>query len=193
MTREEWLRAAVDDLRPDFERVGRTVPEDLYISVGFPSKSALAKKNQRIGECWRGTCSADGKPHVFITPLLGDPVRVLDVLVHEMLHATGIMGHGADFRRPALALGLTGKMTATTAGPDLEKRLHALANRLGVFQHRALVVNPADEKKQSTRMLKATCEECEYVIRLTRKWADVGLPTCCCGGEFHMEEKEDKE
>ena len=27
-------------------------------------------------------------------------------------------------------------------------------------------------------MLKAECPECGYTIRLTKKWADLGLPTC---------------
>ncbi len=41
-------------------------------------------------------------------------------------------------------------------------------------------------KGSGSRMLKATCEACGYLIRLTRKWADKGLPTCCCGGAFHL-------
>jgi hypothetical protein len=35
---------------------------------------------------------------------------------------------------------------------------------------------------QSTRMLKAECAECGYTIRLTKKWADVGLPSCPTDG-----------
>jgi hypothetical protein len=31
-------------------------------------------------------------------------------------------------------------------------------------------------------MLKAECPECGYTIRLTKKWADVGLPTCPTDG-----------
>jgi hypothetical protein len=27
-------------------------------------------------------------------------------------------------------------------------------------------------------MLKAECSECGYTIRLTKKWADLGLPNC---------------
>src|SRR5919109_3178501 len=33
-------------------------------------------------------------------------------------------------------------------------------------------------KKQSTRLLKAECPECGYTIRLTKRWAALGLPSC---------------
>src|SRR5207237_8172272 len=33
-------------------------------------------------------------------------------------------------------------------------------------------------KKQSTRMLKAECPECDYTVWLAKKWADVNLPSC---------------
>jgi hypothetical protein len=35
-------------------------------------------------------------------------------------------------------------------------------------------------------MLKALCLGCGYTIRLTKKWADMGLPTCPCGDEMEM-------
>ena len=42
-----------------------------------------------------------------------------------------------------------------------------------------VILRPDDRpKKQSARMLKAECPECGYTIRLTKKWADVGLPSC---------------
>jgi hypothetical protein len=46
-----------------------------------------------------------------------------------------------------------------------------------------VILRPDDRpKKQGTRMLKAECPECGYTIRLTKKWADVGLPTCPTDG-----------
>ena len=47
---------------------------------------------------------------------------------------------------------------------------------LGEYPHAALGV--ADSRTQSTRMLKAFCPECSYTVRLTSKWATVGLPSC---------------
>jgi hypothetical protein len=34
---------------------------------------------------------------------------------------------------------------------------------------------------QGTRMLKLECSGCGYVARTTRKWLEVGAPSCCCG------------
>lgn len=51
-------------------------------------------------------------------------------------------------------------------------------------------------KGSGSRMLKAVCpnEDCElrdgdkpYTIRLTRKWADAGMPSCPCGTEMELE------
>ena len=39
-------------------------------------------------------------------------------------------------------------------------------------------------KVQSTRLLKALCPDCGYVIRVTAKWVEVGLPVCPCGATF---------
>ena len=36
----------------------------------------------------------------------------------------------------------------------------------------------AERKAQDTYMLKASCPHCGYLVRLTRKWAAVGLPDC---------------
>lgn len=37
--------------------------------------------------------------------------------------------------------------------------------------------------RASTRMLKSMCDaECGYTIRLARKYVDIGLPICPCGG-----------
>ena len=42
-----------------------------------------------------------------------------------------------------------------------------------------IILRPDDRpKKQSTRLLKAECPECGYTIRVSKKWADLGLPTC---------------
>jgi hypothetical protein len=46
-----------------------------------------------------------------------------------------------------------------------------------------IILRPDDRpKKQSTRMLKAECPECGYTIRLAKKWAEVGLPSCPSDG-----------
>lgn len=45
--------------------------------------------------------------------------------------------------------------------------------------------NP-DVTRQATRLLKLQCPACGYILRGTRKWIDVGLPTCCCGTRMEV-------
>ena len=125
MTREEWLGKMVARLRPEFEKKGAAVPEKVRASCGFPSKSALANKARRLGEAWSDKNSEDQSWEVFISPLLKDSIEVAGILVHELVHtAVGIeCGHRGPFKRVAVAMGLEGKMTATTAGEQLKSLL----------------------------------------------------------------------
>ena len=189
MTREAWLLALTARLRPALEKAGATVPAEVRLSCGWPSKGATASRNRRIGECWHAQCSADGTREVFISPTLADPVDVAHVVEHELIHAAGFMGHGADFKRVAVALGLTGKMTATVPTDAHRDALAVLVGELGPYPHATLT--PADgDKKQSTRLLKVQCpdEECGYTVRVTAKWLEVGFPTCPCGSVMERAE-----
>ena len=195
MTREEWLNKAANMMRPWFQEIGLPLPEKLRVSVGWPTTGALAapsSKSRTIGQCFSNECSEDKTTEVFISPYVGKAALALSTLAHELVHAGDNCkhGHGPVFKKYAVALGLEGKMTATNAGPALTMRLEQLVNRLGDYPHASLDLSK--QKKQTTRLLKATCEGCGYVIRLTQKWADVGLPTCCCGEEFRLEEPEEE-
>lgn len=187
-TREQWLQSAISDLRPDIKHAGLILPRIVHVSIGFPSTRALSTSSRRrIGECWQGEASRDGNPHIYISPVIEHGSEVLGALIHELIHAAGIRGHKGDFKRPALALGLEGKMTSTVPGPDLTYRLNALIKSLGKYPHNVLDPHVRPTKKQSTRLLKATCEDCEAIIRVTGKLClDPGLPTCACGGLFEL-------
>ena len=183
-TREAWLQAGVDAFRDVAEDIaGFTVPDTLYVSVGFPAGSR-GGSNMAIGQCHYGT--RDGNRTLFISPELGDPVRVLDVLLHEVIHASlpdGV-GHGAAFSQAARAFGLDGKPTATyaTKGTVLHDALTALARELGEYPHSTLSFARAQGRKQSTRMLKMQCGGCGYIARTSSKWLDAYGPTICpCG------------
>jgi hypothetical protein len=179
MTREAWLLALAAKVRPALESAGATVPAEVRLSCGWPSHGATAARNRVLGQCWHAQCSADGTREVFISPTLADAVEVAHVVEHELIHAAGFMGHAADFKRVAVALGLTGKMTATVPTDAHHAELAVLVADLGAYPHATLT--PDDSRKQSTRLLKAMCGECGYTIRVTAKWADIGLPMCPCG------------
>lgn len=182
-TREEWLTAAVAALSPIFDTAGETLPP-VRVSVGWPG--GRGAKGSVIGQCWKSTASADSVPQMFISPVLGDAARVLDVLAHELIHALDdcTSGHRGRFAKVAKEIGLTGKMTATVAGPELASTLADIAASLGEYPHAVLTPGMSGVKTQGTRMVKVTCPEDGYTIRATRKWLDVGLPTCPCGAEM---------
>jgi hypothetical protein len=110
-----------------------------------------------------------------------DSQGVLPTLVHELVHAVvGVEAkHGAKFWRPAKALGLVGKPTATEASEELIEKLRRFEKELGPYPHVALDPKKLDRKKQTTRMIKCECAGCGYVVRTSRKWIDeVGAPLC---------------
>lgn len=179
MTREEWLLTAA-------HRLGElhSLPLPLLrVSCGFPSRKATGKL-RAIGECWPIERTRDGVVQIFISPLLDDPAAssgVLATLLHELCHAADgcRSGHRGNFGVLARACGLEGKLTATHAGAELLERLNALTLSLGPYPHAA--VDPISIRKQTTRLCKVVCPGCGYTARITRKWLEVGLPTCPCG------------
>ena len=196
-TREEWLMAGLEMIRPIFAEVGQKVPAKIRVSCGFPSKGALANRKRRIGECWSDKASAGKVFEIFISPVLNKPSEVLGTLVYEVVHAVvGLeCGHKAPFKKVALAVGLTGKMTATEEGPELKERINGWAEKLGGYPHdqldKMVTLKKAPDK---CRLLKAECPKCGYIIRVTKKWAvEAGLPICPCGGYFETEEPLDLE
>jgi hypothetical protein len=185
-TREQWLLQAVKAMAPDFEKAGHPLPE-VRVSIGWPG--GRGNKQAVIGQCWSASAVKDGKPAIFISPVLSEerPARILDVLRHELVHATGKFGHRGDFKKLAIDVGLTGKMTETVATPELTEKLEKLAARLGPFGHATIssgvrLTGLAGPPVQTTRMLKVQCPEDGYTARLTMKWLAQGAPQCgMCG------------
>lgn len=184
-TREAWLNAAVDKLRSEIFGEKYTVP-GVRVSVGWPG--GRGPKANTIGQCWPGEAASDSVGQIFISPVLIDPVNVLETLVHEMIHAinhaNGETGHRGPFKRIAEPIGLEGKMTATHAGEELAEKLATIGNELGKYPHAA--INLADKPKvQKTYMRKVVClSEPDYFIRMTEgKIEEYGTPICPCHHE----------
>lgn len=198
LRREEWLAQLVELLRPLFAAQNKPLPKKIRVSCGWPSSGGRGTSKRVIGQAWSAEASGDGTHETFISPTIDDKLVVAATLVHELVHhAVGVKeGHKRPFRTLALALGLEGKMTATTASKDLQERLHDLMKPLGAYPHAALDPFAGPVKKQSTRMLKVECgrKECGCICRMTRKWLDdVGPPKCRCGGTMREVEVEDED
>lgn len=180
MTREQWLIRASKKLSKIIAENSETVPKNIRVSCSWPSQSI----RKRIGEAWSEAASEDGAHETFISPIVADPIEVLAILLHELVHHSvgTVHGHKAPFKRLAIACGLQGKMTATVASDELTIKLILIADSLGEYPHKTL--NPGvDRKKQGTRLIKCECAECGYIIRTTDKWLVFGAPLCPCNGE----------
>lgn len=190
-TREQWLNKAARQIEQRvFKPAGLGLPERLRISCGWPSTKALSPNGRVLGQCFGPGCSADGTVEVFVSPALSEHLHVLETLTHELLHAA--VGpdekHGPVFKQGMAAIGLEGKATATEVhkGSALWEKLAAVGVAVGDYPHATL--DKELRPKQSTRLLKVECPKCGYTVRVTRKWLDVGVPTCCCGTKMKEEE-----
>jgi hypothetical protein len=179
-TREGWLRSATDALRPYFEKLGYILPDNIRFAIAFTSQG---KKAKMAGECWHRDASDDGHYEIFIRADLFEPLDVLAVLVHELVHTLlpSDIKHGKEFRDIALRVGLEGKMRQTTATPLLMERLQSIAENIGTLPHAKLnFANPVEaSKKQAKKWFKVECPAaCGYSFRITEKWARAALPAC---------------
>lgn len=187
-SRESWLKNAASLLRPYFTECGYNLPDNMRFAIGFPS---TGRKSKRLGELWHGTTSADGSYELFIRADIAEPVEVLGILVHQLVHSVlpTDAGHGKLYREAAQKLGLIGKMRDARPGSLLSAKLVEIAETLGPLPHARLNIErgpndkgPADRpKKQGTRLLKAVCPApgCGYTVRITAKWVtEIGLPLC---------------
>ena len=193
-TREEWLTEAVviidrDIFAPYLNKkyaAESDWPETpCRVSCSWPG--GAGKKKGVAGQCWSPSNSADQTTEIFICPDEDQPVNVLDTLVHENVHrwAGVTCGHKGEFRKMALAVGLTGKMTSTVAGEELHPRLCGIAIELGDYPHAKLTAG--DRKKQTTRMLKIVCG-CGNVARQSQTaYTEFGLICGCCETKMTLE------
>jgi hypothetical protein len=210
-TREEWLVAGIDALRPRFTEIGAELPRCIHVSVGFTLGSS-AENASILGSTYRRAVSADGNNHVFISPEIDDPAEALSTLLHELIHVSDDCesGHKGELAKRAKALGIEGPMTTGVCSPPLACELMLLAENLGPWPHSAVKVTRAKgrrpvvvviggqegdstgtaPKPQTARNVKLVCTdpECGNTCRSSRKWIDLGkAPICPCNMEPMIE------
>ena len=189
-TREEWMLAAIENMRPWLAEVDAPVGP-VRISFGWPGGRG-SKKGVR-GQCWMPHTVKDQVPAIFVSPdqEAEDAVTLLGIILHEMNHAAGHWGHKGPFAKTAARLGFVAPWTSSEGKePELVGRLEALSKKLGPLDHAA--INAAGGLKgigivpglagpppvQSTRMIKVWCNADGYTLRATRKWLDIAVPAC---------------
>ena len=184
ITREQWLMKLAKRMEMLLFKPAGARFDKYRITCGWPSTRALSAKNRRIGECWVGAASEDGAREIVISMAVDNEMEVAQILAHEMVHASAGMpaGHGKEFRKLALAIGLEGKMTATTAGQKFKDIMGPALLKLGAYPHAKLNGQLSGRKKQGTRMIKLVCrEDSGYTVRMTRTWiTTLGAAVCPC-------------
>ena len=207
VTREGYLTAAMALLNQAlFVPNDCPLPSKTRVTCGWPSRQALGNV-KRVGEAWHRSRSADNTFEILISPYIDEPLTVLAVLAHEMVHvAVGFeCGHRGPFKKLAIAIGLKGPLRSTNAGPLFVKCASRIIEALGPYPHAQLGVDrnrlagpdgphgpdTTGPKKDVARMIKARCRRCGTVIRLARKWISHRSPACprldCDGHDTLME------
>ena len=173
--REQWLMQAVDHLAPLFEKAGYAVPI-VKVSIGFPSTGS---KGRHLGQCWSTKSAVDGVNQIYIAPHLPTALDVLDTLVHELVHAVDDCesGHGENFKRIALDVGLKGPMRSAGAGEWLKQDLIKIAEKLGTFPHGRLSL-PIRSMQKAPKRPGAKCIKCGYEVVMLKRYLQHGPPLC---------------
>lgn len=185
-TREDWLTAAVSELKPFFQLNGVSISDKIRVSCALPS-NAKRTNFKSVGECFPNTNSADAHFEIFISPVLADPIKVFETLIAMLCHtANGALNHGKPYQKIADAMLLlpngtqSARYKSVTHGDAFVQAYKQIIDSLGVYAHAELSASVG--KKQSTRMLKCVCPSCGYTVRLTAKWAfkqgNLNLPLC---------------
>lgn len=174
-TREEWLLAAIEEIRPIFSLKGHQIPLDCQVSCGFASTGT---RSHHIGQCWSRSSSTHERNQIFISPALYEPAEVLDTLVHELVHAVDNCEHkhGKEFKKMALSLGMVGPMRSAGAGPDLKAKLEVVAQALGPYPHGKLKV--VHHKAISRSRPRAKCPTCGFQVPMLKRFLTYGAPIC---------------
>jgi len=175
LNREQWLMAAVEHIAPIFQARGYVVPQ-VKVSVGFPSTGG---KGRHLGQCWSSKSAEDSINQIFIAPHLKTPLDFLDTLVHELVHAVDDCqsGHGDNFKKIALDVGLKGPMRSAGAGDWLKQDLIQIAQSLGNFPHGRLSL-PIRTMQKAPKRPGAKCAKCGYEIVMLKRHLPLGPPLC---------------
>lgn len=173
LNREAYLNYITDTyIRNHFAKAGYTIPQNVRMSC------SLTSTRKHIGECWSSVASEDNHFEIFISPKVADSVEVIDILIHELVHATvgNQAGHGKVFKHCALAVGLEGQMRSASANAELKAMIGEWVAEAGQYPHAPLTQSGI--KKQTTRQIKCVCSGCDYQVYTSRKWIEVALPRC---------------
>ena len=164
-SREDWLNKAGLLICNELIEAKTTLTTDRAIRI-----SLAPMRSKHLGACYPSSRSNDGANEILITIHSNDSLRILGATAHELIHAYDDCksGHRGAFRTAALAIGLEGKMTATTPGPELTALLNEYVTLLGPIPHAALSHIAKDKGRNNNKLV---CSDCGFQSNLSAKWA----------------------
>ena len=197
MNRETWLENATQAMRPWFDEKKFPLPDKILVSCGWPR--TRGGKARAIGQCFDPVWTEDGTCQIFISPTLGDPIQVLETLLHELCHgAVGIsVGHSGPFVTLIRSFGLVGKATATRCDPStpLFGALDEMSRLLGPYPHSAMRVgggSPTRPAGGGWVKFRSTRERVRYILRVSPKsLAEHGAPHDPWGVKMIVDKEND--
>lgn len=185
LNRETYLEVAKVEISTLFKSKGYPFKakdlKGIKVTTSFPTSGGQSA-SAPIGLC----CYAyNSNTEILISPVLGgktidESIEVLAVLTHELVHAYlgAGFGHGREFKKIATSVGLTGRMTTTTAGEEFKKWAKETIKKIGKFPHEKFDLGA--RKKQSTRNIRAICDTmgCDSKWYASRAQWSKGLGQC---------------
>lgn len=177
-TREAWLLEACEHLRPVLRDAGVECPPP-FRSPSVP-KGGRGRGRSNRPVLARAGCGRRA-PRYLRSPVLVNAERILDVLLHELVHAGARHQLWAPRQVRRGARVRTGRTAnRDLCGPELSRRLNAITQTLGPLPHAALSV--VEEPKQTTPSLRLWQCDCEVKVRVASDQFDA---TCNrCGSRF---------
>lgn len=179
---EIWLTEAVRQL---FSLLGSAVkgagikpfsehPEPPLAKSGTPpggKDSDMVIYSVEQDTLWINSRLGIGLEQRYTAPHGNDTVRILEFILHELIHyLLGYeCGHRGLFAQVAVAVGFTGRLTYPTSNADLLRELTTVAKRLGDFPNEAVTtaaqVDAPGHRRQRNRNRKYVCKRCGKIIR----------------------------
>ena len=179
VTREFWLLQAAKRIPSIFFNDEIQLPSDLQVSVGF------VKGNQEkvLGVCVISKTEDTFPASIVLNHTIDDTEKLLQVLVHECIHAYGIKGHGKAFGKFASMAGFEKPYKFHTPGQSLIDNVKGLYNDLlsefGPYPGAALHASQKEKKERNSNILTLSCPDCEYKVKVARKLVETyGAPKC---------------
>ena len=189
MTREEWLRHAVEEINKE------VFSGDLDL-LNHEYQIACSKTGgKKQTECIQPYDGEDVKlsdffpTTILISHSIQDPIEMLSVLTYECIHAFfNIKGTGKPFKRLAEKYYFDEPYKEIHPSAYLREVLYNVYQHLiqtyGPWPGKTVIINPKEKKEGVKNSLAVFCPGCGYELKISRKmWEKYNnaLPTCACG------------